>query len=280
MDINADLLGVSVVFQDATRYTHLQQELLRSTQELETAYEEFQSANEELETTNEELQSTNEELETTNEELQSTNEELETMNEELQSSNEELQATNEELRDHTDELNRVNAFMESILTSLQMGMIVLNNRLSVQLWNGGAGNLWGLKAEEAGLGCVSWVNKHQVYSKLYCFISEKLAKLKKRPTITSTPFCFRTRLLIGAHPNSRQILQSNSLAGVFGVLDESVANSVVYCELKPSFASTQPLLNPTQLAAVPPRPIATHPCLKAAEIASIEDGDSRDSVEF
>lgn len=148
IDINAEFLGVSIVFHDATRYTQLQQELLRSTQELETAYEELQSANEELETTNEELQSTNEELETTNEELQSTNEELETMNEELQSSNEELQATNDELRDRTDELNRVNAFMESILTSLQMGMVVLNNRLSVQLWNGGAGNLWGLKAQE------------------------------------------------------------------------------------------------------------------------------------
>jgi two-component system CheB/CheR fusion protein len=148
IDINAELLGVSIIFHDATRYTQMQQELLRSTQELETAYEELQSTNEELETTNEELQSTNEELETTNEELQSTNEELETMNEELQSSNEELQATNDELRDRTDELNRVNAFLESILTSLQMGMVVLNNRLSVQLWNGGAGNLWGLKAEE------------------------------------------------------------------------------------------------------------------------------------
>lgn len=32
-------------------------------------------------------------------------------------------------------------------------------------------------------------------------------------------------------------------------------------------------------AAIPPRPIDAHPCLKAAEIASIEDGDSRDSVE-
>lgn len=148
IDTNAELLGVSIVFHDATRYNQLQQELLRSTQELETAFEELQSANEELETTNEELQSTNEELETTNEELQSTNEELETMNEELQSTNEELQATNDELRDRTEELNRVNAFMESILTSLQMGMVVLNNRLSVQLWSSGAGNLWGLQAEE------------------------------------------------------------------------------------------------------------------------------------
>lgn len=148
MDLNAELLGVSVVFQDVTRYHQLQQELLRSTQELETAYEELQSANQELETTNEELQSTNEELETTNEELQSTNEELETMNEELQSSNEELQATNDELRDRTDEINRVNAFLESILTSLQMVMVVLDNRLSVQLWNSQAVNFWGLPAEE------------------------------------------------------------------------------------------------------------------------------------
>ncbi|HEY9707028.1 MAG TPA: CheR family methyltransferase [Oculatellaceae cyanobacterium] len=134
MDAGAELLGVSIIFQDVTRYQHLQQELVRSTQELETAYEELQSANEELETTNEELQSTNEELET--------------MNEELQSSNEELQATNDELRDRTDELNRVNAFLESILTSLQMVMIVLNNRLSVQYWNSRAVNFWGLSAEE------------------------------------------------------------------------------------------------------------------------------------
>jgi two-component system, chemotaxis family, CheB/CheR fusion protein len=148
MDTNTELLGVLVVFEDVTHYQQLQQELLRSTQQLETAYEELQSANEELETTNEELQSTNEELETTNEELQSTNEELETMNEELQSSNEELQATNDELRDRTDELNRVNAFMESTLTSLRMGMVVLDNRLSIQLWNSGANTLWGLHADE------------------------------------------------------------------------------------------------------------------------------------
>jgi two-component system CheB/CheR fusion protein len=148
MDSQGELLGALVVFQDETRYHQLQQELLRSTQEVETAYEELQSSNEELETTNEELQSTNEELETTNEELQSTNEELETMNEEIQSSNEELQATNDELRARTEELNCANAFLESILTSLQMGMVVLNNRLSVQLWNGEAADLWGVSRDE------------------------------------------------------------------------------------------------------------------------------------
>ncbi len=145
---NGELLGALIVFHDVTRYNQLEQELLRSTQELETAYEELQSANEELETTNEELQSTNEELETTNEELQSTNEELETMNEELHSSNEELQTTNDELRDLTNEVNRINGFLESILTSLRMGMVVLDNRFSIQLWNSGAAKLWGLQGEE------------------------------------------------------------------------------------------------------------------------------------
>ncbi|MBW4650378.1 MAG: PAS domain-containing protein [Kastovskya adunca ATA6-11-RM4] len=149
LDGDSDVLGTTVVFNDGSQYKYLQRELERSTEELETAYEELQSTNEELETTNEELQSTNEELETTNEELQSTNEELETMNEELQSSNEELQTTNEENRNRTKELNRINAFMEAILTSLRLGMIVLDERLSVQLWNSSAEKLWGLRSDEA-----------------------------------------------------------------------------------------------------------------------------------
>lgn len=128
LDTNADAQGVSIIFNDVTRYHLLQRELQRSSQELETAYEELQSTNEELETTNEEL---------------------ETMNEELQSSNEELQTTNEELRQRTEELNRVTVFMEAILTSLRIGMVVLDNRLSIQLWNGRAEELWGLRAEEA-----------------------------------------------------------------------------------------------------------------------------------
>lgn len=85
-------------------------------------------------------------------ELMRSTQELETAYEELQSANEELQATNDELRDRTDELNRVNAFMESILTSLQMGMVVVDNRLSIQVWNSGAINLWGLQPDEVH-GC-------------------------------------------------------------------------------------------------------------------------------
>ena len=114
-----ELGGISVSFADITRHRALHSELEQARRELETAYEELQSTVEELETTNEELQSTNEELETTNEELQSTNEELETMNEELQSTNEELETMNDELRDRTDESLRINAFLATILGSIQ-----------------------------------------------------------------------------------------------------------------------------------------------------------------
>jgi two-component system CheB/CheR fusion protein len=138
-----------VLFEDVTRYAALQGELEGNRRDLELAYEELQSTIDELETTNEELQSANEELQTTNEELQSTNEELETMNEELQSTNEELETINDELRDRTGELNQVNDFLEAILTSLRIGVAVLDSHQRVQVWNHHAEDLWGMRSDEA-----------------------------------------------------------------------------------------------------------------------------------
>jgi two-component system, chemotaxis family, CheB/CheR fusion protein len=145
---DGELLGTAVTYQDATDVVQLEAELAASRRDLAQAHEELQSTVEELETTNEELQSTNEELETTNEELQSTNEELETMNEELQSTNEELETMNDELRQRTFELNDVNAFLETILTTIGLAVVVLDRHLHVQLWNGQSRELWGLSAED------------------------------------------------------------------------------------------------------------------------------------
>src|SRR5215813_8563393 len=117
---SGEILGVQLSFSDVSRYRRLQEELERSKNELETAYEELQSSNEELETTNEELQSTNEELETTNEELQSTNEEL----------------------------NTANAFFASILTGLEVAVVVVDPKIQVLAWNHRAEDLWGLRASE------------------------------------------------------------------------------------------------------------------------------------
>lgn len=140
--------GMTLTFLDETRHRRLEDELEASNRQLETAYEELQSTNEELETTNEELQSTIEELETTNEELQSTNEELETMNEELQSTNEEMHTVNEELRDRSQELNEANTYLESILTSLRSGVVVVDHDLLVRVWNRWSEEEWGLRTDE------------------------------------------------------------------------------------------------------------------------------------
>jgi len=147
-DSDGHLIGAKIAFEDVSHIRQLREELDKWRQEVETTNEELQASNEELETTNEELQSTVEELETTNEELQSTNEELETMNEELQSTNEELETTNEELRQRSDELNQVNAFFESILTSLPDGVVVVDRNMQILAWNLRAEDLWGLRADE------------------------------------------------------------------------------------------------------------------------------------
>jgi two-component system, chemotaxis family, CheB/CheR fusion protein len=142
-------VGASVVYEDVTRQKRAEDDLASSKHDLEAAYEELQSTVEELETTNEELQSTNEELETTNEELQSANEELETMNEELQSTNEELETINDELRQRSLELNDVNAFLETLLGRMGIGVIVVDHDEVVQVWNAESAELWGVRGDEA-----------------------------------------------------------------------------------------------------------------------------------
>jgi two-component system CheB/CheR fusion protein len=143
-----DRLGTTVTFNDVTALARLEEDYQRSKRDLENAYEELQSTVEELETTNEELQSTNEELETTNEELQSTNEELETTNEELQSTNEELETMNAEVSTRAAELDRVNLFLEGILGSLGVSVVVIDGDHRIQLWNAMSSELWGLRGDE------------------------------------------------------------------------------------------------------------------------------------
>jgi two-component system, chemotaxis family, CheB/CheR fusion protein len=148
LDARETVLGACVSFLDLTQARQLRVELERSNQELETAYEELQSGNEELETTNEELQSTVEELETTNEELQSANEELETMNEELQSTNDELRELNDRLQHRTEELHQFNGYFQSVLSTLEAAVVVLDRALHVRVWSEKAQDFWGVRGDE------------------------------------------------------------------------------------------------------------------------------------
>jgi len=135
-------------FTNTTRMYAIQRELETAHESLEQSIEELQSANEELETTNEELQSTNEELETTNEELQSTNEELETINEEARSSNEEMESANEELRIQAQQAVGYKSYLESVLRSMNVGVVVIDDKHIIMSWNRWSENTWGLRAEE------------------------------------------------------------------------------------------------------------------------------------
>ncbi|MGV0625435.1 CheR family methyltransferase [Mycolicibacter minnesotensis] len=148
VDAENSLLGVSIVFFDVTATRALVDKVVATNRQLEAAYEELQSTNEEMETTNEELQSTVEELETTNEELQSTNEELETMNEELQSTNDELHNINNTLRERSVELDDARSFLDSLVNSVHLGLVVVDREMRVVVWNRGCEELWGLRSDE------------------------------------------------------------------------------------------------------------------------------------
>lgn len=94
---------------------------------------------EELKKTREELQTSMEEIETSNEELQAANEELLASNEELQSTNEELQSVNEEINtvnaeniQKMDDLAALNADMNNLLKSTDIGVIFLDSDFKIR----------------------------------------------------------------------------------------------------------------------------------------------------
>ncbi|MFC3896769.1 PAS domain-containing protein [Lentzea rhizosphaerae] len=76
-------------------------------------------------------------------------EDLEHANRQLESAYDELQTVNDALRERTGELDRVNDFLESILTSLRAGVIVLDVQMRVPAWNRGAEELRGVRRDEA-----------------------------------------------------------------------------------------------------------------------------------
>jgi two-component system CheB/CheR fusion protein len=55
---------------------------------------------------------------------------------------------NDELRHRTLELNHLNAFLETVLTTVGLAVAVLDHRQRIQIWNSQARELWGLTADE------------------------------------------------------------------------------------------------------------------------------------
>lgn len=70
------------------------------------------------------------------------------MNEELRSANDELGATNEELRRHSDESAEYRRYAESVLRSMNVGIMVVDQEFRLLSWNRWNENAWGLRSEE------------------------------------------------------------------------------------------------------------------------------------
>ena len=104
-------------------------------QELAQTREDMRSITEDQEAANEELQSANEELLSGSEELQSLNEELETSKEELQTTNEELIVLNQELISLNEQVTTARNYAESIITTIQEPLLVLDKTLRVKTAN-------------------------------------------------------------------------------------------------------------------------------------------------
>ena len=111
--------------------------------ELRFTRENLQATIEELETSNEELQATNEEMVAANEELQSTNEELHSVNEELHTVNVEHQRKIEELTELTDD-------MDNLLESTDIGVLFLDEQLSVRKFTPRVASIFHLMPQDVG----------------------------------------------------------------------------------------------------------------------------------
>ncbi|HKF40709.1 MAG TPA: chemotaxis protein CheB, partial [Candidatus Acidoferrum sp.] len=119
-------------------------------QDLAATKEYLQSVIESQEATNEELQSANEEILSSNEELQSTNEELETAKEELQSANEELATVNDELRSRNAEIVQVNNDLTTLLSGIDLAVVLVGTNLALRRFTPAAEKLLGLIPADVG----------------------------------------------------------------------------------------------------------------------------------
>jgi two-component system CheB/CheR fusion protein len=111
---------------------------------------ELQQTRENLQVTIEELETTNEEQQATNEELLASNEELQSTNEELQSVNEELYTVNSEYQNKIQELTQLNADIDNLLRSTDIGVIFLDGELNIRRFTPAATRMINIKLSDIG----------------------------------------------------------------------------------------------------------------------------------
>jgi len=128
---------------DLREVAALRRELTATRTSLKSITEDQEAVNEELKTANEEILSSNEELQINNEELQTAKEELQSANEELTTLNDELQNRNVELSTFTDDLS-------SLLTGVNIPILILDDRRRIQRFTPAAQRVFNLIPTDIG----------------------------------------------------------------------------------------------------------------------------------
>ena len=133
--------AAAAAYPDVTR--QLEQEIDRLQGQLRSAIEQYEASIEELRASNEELQAMNEEM-------RSATEELETSKEELQSVNEELSTVNQELKNRIVEVSSVNADLQNLLVSTDIGTVFLDRELRIKRYTPAAETLFNVIPSDLG----------------------------------------------------------------------------------------------------------------------------------
>ena len=98
-------------------------------------------------------------------------------------------------------------------------------------------------ADVASLAGVGRVNCHQQGAVIQALVVQKHPQLEERPTIRAAAFGFVSGLLIGAFPDTRQILNCNNGIVLKGRQNNYFADVMVQPLLKAPLTSRQPLQN-------------------------------------
>jgi two-component system CheB/CheR fusion protein len=121
-----------------------------SHRELEETRKQLRATIEEYDAALEEAKAANEELQSINEEQKATSEELETSREELQSLNEELRTVNQEFRNQNEQLAQVNADLENLIDSTEIGTVFLDRELNVRRFTPAVAELFNFVPADIG----------------------------------------------------------------------------------------------------------------------------------
>jgi two-component system CheB/CheR fusion protein len=145
--------------------------------ELQQTQRALQNVTQVLHTKDEELRSSMEEVRSAAEEVETTNEELRSSKEELESMNEELNTLNNQLTDQNYELTQANNTLHNFLQSTEIGMVFLDEKLTIKRYTVKATAIFGLRGGDEGRP-LSEISHHLNYPDLLEDAKQVLNTLK------------------------------------------------------------------------------------------------------